>query len=680
MVNLSRRFKLEYTDSNGDQQVIAETGQNTGALTIDRHVHIRRKNDPDILKLWLEGSNFGQAIPTRKSEFDLADNGEDEPEILYYQYNRETDSFDLKNRFYAKNTGTINENGQLALKLYSHMRYTSRSQVDTGTITSDVGTAMNNVLPSGYQASIPASVTPPNVKNYSLNARREKGYQELTRNYNYAFTFTSQQDNNNNYLVKYEPVGFGGTVDTLVSNEQAGKQVITDVDTSNDVFTVNGDQTNTLVVNQSILVENSTGNDGTYTITNLNYDSNNNETEITVNENVSSSTADGYIIPGGQAIFKSWEKDKTDSIINKVKVVGTNSNGETVTATATNQTQINNFGEKFKEYKIGYVEDSTEAQQIAENYLVPGLNDDGTDITKVPESGTVKTTVYTDNVVNDSFQVVDNLRKIDDTYTCVQQRNYWPEGVSELEFEFEQENLEEAARDSENLRDERARLYPSQDNTIDINFGDFNAENDTANADTDTDESERDPPVNGSTGERIGNVQGAFANESIADANGNKIVEADIPNLTDGVEIWIATFHIDIIRCDGSNTSEFEVQIEDQVSDLLEFDENITFVEHNAGGWGGITVTSIGQSDGGDTFAGRLTNNDGDYWEAKLSLSIDAMEEHTHEFSTNTNNHDHAVTVDDLGHGGSGDASEHVITGQQIQKLLQLLEEVETDR
>lgn len=466
MVELSRRFKLEYTDSSGTVQTIAENGQNTGALQIDRWVHIRNKNDPDILKIWLEGDNFGSSIPTRKNEFGTASNETNEPEIRYKQYNPDTDSFITRNRFYPKNKGTIDEQGRLAWKLYSFMKYTARQSVSFSPVSTDVESALNNTLPSGYIADVPSGITPPSVNAYSLNARREKGYQELTRNYKYALTFTSNLDGSNNAQVKYEPEGFGGTIDTLVSNEQAGSYKIIAVDTTNEIFTVSGDVTDLFAVNQSILIDGSTGNDGTYTISALNYDSTNNETDITVDEDVTSSTADGRIIPGGQAIFKAWEKDKTEAIINKVTVEGTNSNGVTITGTATNQAQLDNFGEKFLKVKVGYLEDQAEAEEIAKRYLVPGKDENGNDITKVPESGTLKTTIYSDNIVNDSVQVVDNTRSIDDTYTVVQQRNYWPEGASELELEFEKENLEKAAREAENLRDERARLYPNQQQDV----------------------------------------------------------------------------------------------------------------------------------------------------------------------------------------------------------------------
>lgn len=517
MPNLSRRFKLEYTDSSGTTQIFADTGEDNGTLRIDRHWHQRREQDPDILKVWLEGENFGNVIPTRKSEFGTAQNNTDEPEILYKQYNPDTDSFDTKGRFYAKNTGTINENGKLALKLYSFMKFTEGQQVDTPTVTTDIEAALNEVLPSGYVADVPAGATVPSVDGYSINARREKGYHELTRDYKFVMNFTAELDANNDYLVKFEPEGFGGTVDTIIDNSQAGSYAIKAVDTTNDKFVVTGDRTQDLVVNQEIEVVQSTGNDGTYTISSLTYDSNNNETDITVDENISDSTADGVILPGSQAVFKSWEKDKTDAIINKVTVEGTNSNGNTITATATNQTQIDNFGEKFMKVKRGYLETSTDAQNIAEKYLVPGLNDDGTDITAVPENGTVKTTVYTDNILNDSVQAVSNKRNIDDTYTVASQKNYWPEAASILEFEFESENLEEAAREAENLRDERGRLHPSNNKALTGETGNTEptvlGQSGDTGPDVNGDTADTGPDVNGLTSDTGPNVSGLSSND-----------------------------------------------------------------------------------------------------------------------------------------------------------------------
>ncbi len=679
---LSRRFKLEYNDAVDGTTVIAETGQDTGALKIDRHVQIRRQKDPDILKLWLEGSNFGEAIPTRKSEFGQAQNGTDEPEILYKQYDPDTDSFVTQGRYYAKNTGTIDENGNLALKLYSFHKFTARQSVDTGTTTTNVEDALNDVLPTGYVADVPTGATPPSVDGYSINARREKGYHELTRDYKWTLTFTGELDGSNNYLVKYEPEGFGGTVDTIIENTQAGRYNIIDVDTTNEVFTVSGDRTQELVVNQAILVTNSTGNDGTFTVNNLSYNPGNNETNITVNENVTNSTADGAVIPGGQAVFKAWEKDKTDAIINKVTVEGTStSTGNTITGTATNQTQIDNFGEKFLKVKRGYVESVSDAENIAEGYLVPGLDDNGNDITKVPENGTVKTTAYSDNVVNDSFQVVGNKRNIDDTYTVAQQRNFWPEGATEIEFEFEQENLEEAARDAENLRDERGRLYPNQQTDVGGQTIDQSQSNTTtASADNSTTEDDQSPDTNGSTGNPFGDNDYDFS-QAVFDSASSTFTEVTCPSLNLGVEYYLVHFHVDLL--DASDTSpEFDITIENTDTNNTLFDERIAFIDDSTGSFGTISFTVIERESADfDTIRGELTEVGTFTFSGTFTLTVDAVGNHDHITSGNTDAHAHNVDTNDLGHGDTTDPSTHELQGQTEEgQNINVANEEKTDR
>jgi hypothetical protein len=478
VVNLSRRFKLEYEDASNGTTIIAETGQDTGAAKINRHVHILRKNDPDILKLRLEIDDYGNNIPTDKSQYAQAQNGTDDPEILYKQFDRDTQSFVTQGRFYAKNSGAVNEDGELAVKLYSFLKFHAKGEVSVSE-TGDTLSAMNQALPSGYVAVDPTggvSLT----GEYNSNGRREQAFQELTRNYNYALTFTSELDANNDYKVRFEPVGQGGTVSTLVDRNQTGRFPIVDIDTVNDSFSVAGDKTGDLVVDQVIQVEGSTGNDGSFTVTSTSFNSSSNETVISVSENVSNSTADGSVIPGGSAKVKSWEKNKTDNVINKVTVTGVNKKtGNQVTATANNNSIQNKIGVKSRDnVKIGYLNASSDsdaesdAQEIAESLLRPGKG-----ISELPESGRVKTPVFSDNIVNDSVQFVSNRLNIDDTFTVKEQRNFFPEGASELDLNFEKEGLEGAARQSQNLRDERSRLLSSSQQDVGNQTVDGNTEN-----------------------------------------------------------------------------------------------------------------------------------------------------------------------------------------------------------
>lgn len=67
---------------------------------------------------------------------------------------------------------------------------------------------------------------------------------------------------------------------------------ILDVDTLNHKFAITGNQTQLMTAGRTFAIENSTANDGTYTIISSTYDITTNQTYITVN-NISSSTVDG---------------------------------------------------------------------------------------------------------------------------------------------------------------------------------------------------------------------------------------------------------------------------------------------------------------------------------------------------------------------------------------------------
>lgn len=69
---------------------------------------------------------------------------------------------------------------------------------------------------------------------------------------------------------------------------------INSVDTTNETVTVNGDITNYLGTGEGFEIVGSTGNDGSFTVSSISYDSNNDETTITVNEDITDSTADGW--------------------------------------------------------------------------------------------------------------------------------------------------------------------------------------------------------------------------------------------------------------------------------------------------------------------------------------------------------------------------------------------------
>ncbi len=102
------------------------------------------------------------------------------------------------------------------------------------------------------------------------------------------------------------------------------------VSTANETFTVSGDVTTYMYVNQEFSVDGSTGNDGDYTVKSISYDSGADTTTITVDQDITDGTADGdieytpdrYPLPsdfGGMRdpfSYKNWEAG--DAVIEPV--------------------------------------------------------------------------------------------------------------------------------------------------------------------------------------------------------------------------------------------------------------------------------------------------------------------------------------------------------------------------
>lgn len=77
---------------------------------------------------------------------------------------------------------------------------------------------------------------------------------------------------------------------------------IQDVDTGNDTVTVDGDQTDRIDADSFIVITESTGNDGLYNVDSVSYDSGADQTQLSLAENVSDSTVDGFVIDGVKTV------------------------------------------------------------------------------------------------------------------------------------------------------------------------------------------------------------------------------------------------------------------------------------------------------------------------------------------------------------------------------------------
>lgn len=114
--------------------------------------------------------------------------------------------------------------------------------------------------------------------------------------------------NNNSEGTELIVINASGKVDTPPSEGDVSTAIVA-VDTTNNVVSVSGDHTSVLSSEDSFDIIGSTGNDGTYTVSSISYDGTN--TNITTNESISDSTADGSIITHKTAYIVAVSEEAT---------------------------------------------------------------------------------------------------------------------------------------------------------------------------------------------------------------------------------------------------------------------------------------------------------------------------------------------------------------------------------
>lgn len=75
---------------------------------------------------------------------------------------------------------------------------------------------------------------------------------------------------------------------------------ITAVDTTNEIFTIEGDHTDEIEAGDTVTVRDSTGNDGTWTVDSVAL--NGSDTDVTVTGDITDATVDGIMIYGAQSV------------------------------------------------------------------------------------------------------------------------------------------------------------------------------------------------------------------------------------------------------------------------------------------------------------------------------------------------------------------------------------------
>jgi len=426
---MSNIYRLVYTDSSGTSHVLGVSGTGKTDLpgsspdaeySINNASLDRKLRDPNVLKIRGESSLLGN-IPLTKSEFDG-----DEPELFWQGWDETNSEWFNEFRGYAESRGSINQDGEFAVKLYSHMKYLAEREisVSVSSLTS-LDSILEQGLPSDYVVEVPSDVTPVELADYSISDQGQVFFRELTRPYEYTLAFTGEVDTNGNNIVRYQPLGYGGILETITGKRDS----------------VDGD-------------------------------------------------LDG--------LFKEWEKADTKNVVNKFRVEAVDPSGNKIEETVTDSSSISEYGERFDSISIDYpLSGASDAQEIGNSLLNP----------QPGEGGKVRIPRIDGDLTNGTFEVIDSQRNIDDAFTCVKQKSFYPENTTYLTFEFE--GPEEAqAQKNVDIRNERASLSTVNQQNLGSTTFSGTTGGDTSNAERDpndngvegnTSNAQRDPNDNGIT-------------------------------------------------------------------------------------------------------------------------------------------------------------------------------------
>jgi len=588
------RTRLTYNDSSDETVVIGRmlTGENDNITTCTIKDSAEGWN-----QLVIEGNQVLQEnLPVSESEFGTARNGEEEPEILLEVFRN--DEWEVRDRFYATEGGAVDDTGFYKNNsLYGHGKYIGEQRVEiTDPISGDISDGMEALLPDGYSLQAPDDIDIPSLTDYTFKGKRENGFLDLANPHNWVLVFTADLDENNNYIVRFEPKGYGDEEGTIIRGVDA-----------------------------------------------FSYD--------------------------------YWKKKDTKTVVSEVTVLGNTAAGDTVEETVTAEDpDIKRSLTK----RVGYPITEAEAEEIGEDLLQPSF----------VEHGALEGPLFIDNTVNFSVGIVDETRNIDDVFTVVEQRDYLHQGETYFSFIFEKEaNIKENFM-RKGVREERDALFGQGEDTINIDFDEFDAENSTAEADNATSEDDESPDISASTGVAFGDAGYNYASEdptsSISDG-GTASASTTVPDLPSlSAEMYLVSCNISVYAVNEDVSGDIDVIISNTSNDDTLFDETLTLVGVTGEEYrfGNRSMTIIERDPGAenDDIELEVTNNTGNTVAIGLDLTVDAIREHDHSVSGSTDSHNHNVSVLDGGHGGSGDPSEHVITGEQAEQLIELLQQFQTDR
>ena len=366
--------------------------------------------------------------------------------------------------------------------------------------------------------------------------------------------------------------------------------------------------------------------------------------------------------------FDYWKKKDLSTIVSDVEVIGVDADGEEVKVRKIKDAPR----DKYKRFNIGWIQSESEAESVAENQLQ----------LEPVEHGKLETFIFPQNTLNYSIDVFDSEKGVDGVFTVAHQKDLFHSGQTEFSFEFERE-LTDQERDILRTQDERNNELNTRDTEsvlIDLE-DDLEPVNSSADADNTTieDVSDQDCSFN--------QYRDTFF---IDDLPVDLMTGAEVP----GEDNDFAVFMINLTVYQGDREVNKYSYFDDEIGEEVDFyqkepdsptTELVVNVYNDTQNYsvgegillvytanGSATLLFIDPNvEAGDNVYLEFSEGFFVWDDAAVSVdySIDAVDVH-----------DHDVFVFDGGHGGSGDDSEHVISGETAEKLFEIFRSIKEDR
>jgi len=203
--------KLVYTDDTGTEQTIGVFRPNNldnsgiGSVTIEEDARAYKR-------VVIEGGpDLQENMPVLNSEFE-----DSEPEIFLEIDENNDGNFTRRLRVFPEGGGSTLDNGRYKHEnLWGFKKQLGGERVNIGPITGTIEDVVRNTLPNGYTVQYPSDETPPDVYGFTANDARQQIWTDIQEDFNHIVEFTSETDGNDDFIVRLQPLGYGGVQFTL---------------------------------------------------------------------------------------------------------------------------------------------------------------------------------------------------------------------------------------------------------------------------------------------------------------------------------------------------------------------------------------------------------------------------------------------------------------------------------